>query len=318
MPHNLSASLWHAIMQYATRDLPAQNWQIPSGVKTVRVCDPSGLIPTENCPSIVTEVFLDENLPTQTDTLYRKFQINRETGKLATVFTPPELIEDRVFLSLPAEALSWAQENHLPIPPDTFDTIYTPSELSETVHIVYPATFQHISGKISFKGSAAGENFKFFRLQVGQGLNPREWIQIGQDSDQPVTNGVLGIWDTQGLSGLYAVQLLVVRTDQRVDRFITQITVDNQPPQISLLNPSPGQTFTLSKQPSLLFRVEASDDLEIKQVHFVLDGILLASLAKPPYALPWETPPIGKHELRVVAVDLAGNKTEASAFFEVK
>lgn len=318
LPHNLSASLWHAIMQYATRALPAESWTIPPGVKTVRVCDPSGLIPTENCPTIVTEVFLEENLPTQFDNLYRKFQINRETGKLATVFTPPELIEERVFLSLPAEALSWAQANQLPVPPDTYDAIYTTSQSSSAVQITYPVIFQHIGGKISIIGSATGDDFKFYRLQVGKGLNPQAWIQIGQDSDQPVINGVLGVWDTQGLSGLYAVQLLVVRTNQRVDRFVTQVTVDNQPPQVSLTNPPEGQVFWLSKKPSLLFQVEASDDLEIKQVHFVLDGKLLASLSKPPYALPWQIPPVGRHILRVVAVDLAGNKSETVATFEVK
>ena len=41
-------------------------------------------------------------------------------------------------------------------------------------------------------------------------------------------DGVLGGWDTAGLSGLYAVQLQVVRTDQRVDTAVTQITVNNK------------------------------------------------------------------------------------------
>ncbi len=36
---------------------------------------------------------------------------------------------------------------------------------------------------------------------------------------------VLGSWDTSGLSGLYAVELQVIRTDQQIDTAITQITV---------------------------------------------------------------------------------------------
>jgi hypothetical protein len=36
---------------------------------------------------------------------------------------------------------------------------------------------------------------------------------------------VLAEWNTNGLSGLYAVQLQVLRTDQRVDTAITQVTV---------------------------------------------------------------------------------------------
>jgi hypothetical protein len=35
----------------------------------------------------------------------------------------------------------------------------------------------------------------------------------------------LAEWDTSGLSGLYAVQLQVVRSDQRVETAIIQVTV---------------------------------------------------------------------------------------------
>ena len=40
-------------------------------------------------------------------------------------------------------------------------------------------------------------------------------------------DGVLTEWDTRGLNGLYAVQLVVVRTDQRVETAVTQVTVSN-------------------------------------------------------------------------------------------
>ncbi|MFN8463162.1 MAG: hypothetical protein U0X93_15525 [Anaerolineales bacterium] len=62
-------------------------------------------------------------------------------------------------------------------------------------------------------------------MLIGQGLNPQEWIQIGE-GNAPVTNGLLAEWNTEGLSGLYAVQLQVVRTsDQRVDSAVVQVTV---------------------------------------------------------------------------------------------
>ena len=59
---------------------------------------------------------------------------------------------------------------------------------------------------------------------MGQGLNPQEWIKVAE-ANEPVTNNVLAEWDTKGLSGLYAVQLQVVRNDQRVDTAIIQVTV---------------------------------------------------------------------------------------------
>ena len=229
-----------------------------------------------------------------------------------------QLIDEQTFLSLPPEAISWAQANGLRVPPETYDTIYPPDEPLSTVDILNPVIFSQVHGEITFTGSAAGEKFQSYRLQVGKGLNPQEWIQIGQDSSLPVENGTLGIWDTQGLSGLYAVQLLVVRADQRVDRFITQVTVDNEPPQVTILNPTPDHIYPASKNSTLLFRADATDNLEIVTVNFILDGNPIASLSRLPYAIPWQTPTTGKHHLQVDVTDLAGNVGSAEVNFEVK
>ncbi|HQX00712.1 MAG TPA: hypothetical protein PLQ94_01280, partial [Anaerolineales bacterium] len=64
-----------------------------------------------------------------------------------------------------------------------------------------------------------------YRVQVGKGLNPQEWIQLGSDVNTPIEDGVLAEWDTKGLSGLYAIQLLVVRNDQVVETAVIQVTV---------------------------------------------------------------------------------------------
>ncbi len=50
-------------------------------------------------------------------------------------------------------------------------------------------------------------------------------MSAASDSTAPVTDGVLATWDTTGLSGLYAVQLQVIRADQRVDIALIQVTV---------------------------------------------------------------------------------------------
>jgi hypothetical protein len=41
---------------------------------------------------------------------------------------------------------------------------------------------------------------------------------------------VLAEWDTSGFNGLYAIQLVVVRSDQRVEIAVTQVTVNNPQP----------------------------------------------------------------------------------------
>jgi hypothetical protein len=155
--------------------------------------------------------------------MFRKFAVNRETGLLATVFTSPQLIEDRVYLVVPADARSWAGSVGLQIPPATYDVIQVP-QVNPDVNITGPALFAEVKGELRILGTATGEEFVSYRVLVGQGLNPQEWIQVAE-GNAPVTNGLLAEWNTSGLSGLYAVQLQVLRSDQRVDTAIIQVTV---------------------------------------------------------------------------------------------
>ncbi|MCC7187934.1 MAG: transglycosylase domain-containing protein [Anaerolineales bacterium] len=215
--------LWNALMQIASQNLPAVDWQLPAGVSVINVCDPSGMLPTSDCPNVVNEVFLQGNEPVQADNMYRKYAINRETGLLATVFTLPQLIEDRVYLVVPADARAWADSAGLEIPPSSYDVIQAPP-FNADVNITFPELFSEVGGTAQINGTAAGADFASYRVLVGQGLNPQEWIQIGE-GDAPVTNGLLAEWNTAGLSGLYAVQLQVIRSDQRVDTAIIQVTV---------------------------------------------------------------------------------------------
>jgi membrane peptidoglycan carboxypeptidase len=217
------AVLWNALMQIASQDLPREGWPVPLDVSVINVCDPSGMLPTAECPNLVSEVFLNGNEPIQPDNMYRKFSINRETNLLATVFTLPQLIEERVYLVVPSEARSWADSAGLAIPPAGYDVIQAPPT-NPDVNITSPELFAEISGDVTITGTAAGTDFVSYRILVGQGLNPQEWIQVAEGTS-PVTDGPLAEWDTSELSGLYAVQLQVLRSDQRVDMAIIQVTV---------------------------------------------------------------------------------------------
>jgi membrane peptidoglycan carboxypeptidase len=219
------AVLWNALMQIASQELPSEDWVLPAGVSVINVCDPSGMLPTSDCPRVVNEVFLQGNEPVQVDTMYRKYAINRETGLLATVFTLPQLIDERVYLVVPSDARAWADSAGLEIPPTAYDVIQAP-QINPDVNIAFPELFAEAGGVIQIQGTAAGADFASYRVLIGQGLNPQEWIQIGE-GDTPVTDNVLAEWDTNGLSGLYAVQLQVIRVDQRVDTAIIQVTIGN-------------------------------------------------------------------------------------------
>ena len=220
----LPAVLWNALMQVASQDLPRDGWNVPADVSVINVCDPSGMLPTSDCPSLVSEVFLNGNEPVQPDSMYRRYAINRETGYLATVFTLPQLIEERVYFVVPSDARSWAESAGLEIPPATYDVIQSP-QLNADVNIAAPELFAEVNGEVRIRGTAAGEDFVSYRVLAGQGLNPQEWIQIAE-GNEPVTDSLLAEWNTNDLSGLYAIQLQVVRSDQRVDTAIIQVTVN--------------------------------------------------------------------------------------------
>jgi len=220
----LPAALWNALMQLVSQDQPRDGWPVPPGVSVMDVCDPSGMLPSADCPLVVSEVFLNGSEPTQADTLYRAYQINRETGFLATVFTPPQFVEKRVYMIVPPEAKTWAQNAGLPAPPDSYDAIQPP-QVKPEVNITAPPLFANVDGVVKIAGTASGADFSYYRIQVGQGLNPQTWVQVGADVSTPVEGGLLAEWDTSGLSGLYAVQLQVVRNDQVVETAVIQVTV---------------------------------------------------------------------------------------------
>jgi hypothetical protein len=264
----------------------------------------------------VQEVFLNGDEPTRVDDLYQKFYINRETGLLATVFTPSEMLEEKIYLVVPPQAVPWAKEAGLPIAPDSYDIIYAPPAASNDFRFSSPQMFDHVGGRINFIGSAKGSGFSYYRLQVGQGLNPQQWIQVGEDVDQPVNEGLLGTWDTKGLEGLYVIQLLVVRSDQRVDRAILQVTIDNTAPQVQILTPTEREQFAFRQGESILIQISASDNLVLERIEFYIDGELVSTLLEPPLIILWPAR-TGEHSLVVKAYDLAHNVSEVAVGFSV-
>lgn len=313
---DIPAGLWHAIMQYSSKHMAVQDFTVPEGISVIQVCDPSGLLVSELCPSIVQEIFLAGNEPTQVDNLYKKFFINRESETLATIFTPSDMLAQKVYMVVPPEAEAWADEAGLPTPPDTYDDIYTAHAPYEYARITQPQQFNHISGQINIIGTAAGNNFSYYRLQVGKGLNPQEWIQIGVDNENPVNDGILGTWDTDDLEGMFVLQLLVVYQDQRVERDFLQVTIDNTIPQVSIVTPIDSEVIIFDKSESIMMQVDANDNLVMERVEFYVDGSLQSTLFGEPFIILWPSI-IGEHILNVKVYDLAGNVNEAEVSFSV-
>jgi hypothetical protein len=171
-------------------------------------------------------------------------------------------------------------------------------------------------GRIKITGTAAGADFVSYRLEYGQGLYPQDWVQIGIDSTTPQTEGVLGEWDTTGLDGLYALRLMVVRSDQRLEQAVAQVTLDNTPPRVAISYPQAGQEVSLAQEPQVALQAQANDPFMAK-VEFYVDKVLVGESEAAPYGVIWKAK-AGSHTLRAVAADRAGNTAEASIDFTVK
>jgi membrane peptidoglycan carboxypeptidase len=301
----MASGIWHAIMQYASQNLPIATWQTPPGISEVTVCDPSGQLPTRDCPNTVSEVFISGNEPSVYDTLFRVFQINRETGLLATVFTPPELIDERSYMVFPQQAQAWAAQAGIQMPPTGYDSIQAPLPIIGA-QITFPVQFSFVTGKVAIRGSASGDDFVSYHLQYGQGLNPRTWSNIGNESTGSVPDGLLAEWDTSGLEGLYAVRLVVVRQDQRIDTATLQVTVDNTAPRVRVLYPATETEFNYPGERQITLQVEVDEKVGIRRLEWFIDEIKIGETLQSPHLLSYQAD-LGEHVLVVKATDLAGN-----------
>lgn len=327
-----AAPIWHAVMEYALQDQEIVPFARPEGLVERQVCAVSGLLPTEHCP-LASELFIPGTEPTGECSIHQVFQVNRETGRLCTLFTPPELCEEHVFENYPPEAADWLasldEESRPATPPAEYDTVYGPAQADPEVAITHPSPYAYASGGvITVTGNARGGGFAFYRLAFGEGLNPGEWIQIGPDHGNQVENGLLENWDVSGLDGLYSLQLTVVDHSQALRQATIQVTVDNISPTIELTYPPEDKTYIIEKDEWVNINAEVADNYAIGRVEFYWDSGRetegeegeegeqeerqpFAVRTVAPYNVNWIITATGEQTFWAVVYDATGNRAES-------
>ncbi len=299
--------IWNAVMQYATQDLPPIGWEQPAGITQLQVCYPSGLLPSRECQQYKNDIFVQGTEPSRPDNIWRTYQINRETGKLATIYTAPELIEEKTFQVLPDEANDWLLAAGIAQPPTEYDTLGPQFDGSQNVVVSYPLPFDYVRGVFDVTGIAKSDGFSFAKVQFGAGLNPTEWTQIGPDKTEPLEEeGRLETFNTVGFEGLYTLQVLVVREDQLFEQVNVPITIDNTAPTVELVAPLNGDTISLDDE-SLVVQPNAADNLALESVNLYVNGGLVETTSVAPFTMRWKLPSVGNYALYVEAQDAAGN-----------
>jgi membrane carboxypeptidase/penicillin-binding protein PbpC len=308
--------IWHAVMEYLHQGEPIVPFSRPEGLVEVQVCKKSGKLPNGHCP-VTTELMIPGTEPTEKDTLYQAYPVNKETGKLATIYTPPELVEERVYEVYPSEARDWlnslSEDERPPTPPTEYDTIYGPDLTNAEVAIISPTAYSYVRGAVPIMGNARGGDFAFYRVVYGAGMNPTEWTQIGPDHNNQVDKNVLEIFDTTGLEdGFYTLQLQAVEHNQNVRQAILQLTVDNTPPDADLTYPPEGQTYEFGFDEWVNINVEVNDAYATDRVEFYKNDeetpFEVKSVA--PYNINWVLEGVGQYSFYVKVYDAAGNETK--------
>jgi hypothetical protein len=217
--------------------------------------------------------------------IHKAYNVNKETGKLATPNTPPELVERRVYEIYPPEAEDWAREAEIAEPPSEHDD-YASSRASEDIAILQPEMFGYVSELVEIKGNARN-NVRFWKLDFGQGLDPTEWVQIGGDHPYEVNGDLMEYWDVAELDGLFTLRLTAIGHDDTVRQDVLQVTVDNKPPSMKVNHPEEGMVFTKEDDEWINIQVTAGDNVSMAGVDFELDGKELGRSTVSPYNKSW-------------------------------
>ena len=282
-----AAPIWREVMEKIHQTLPIRWYTEPPGMTRVEVCATSGLLPTPYCPERVKELFIAGTEPKSFDNIWQPFRIYKPTGKLATVYNPPDQVEEKVFPIYPPEAADWVRENNIPQPPTEYDTSNRTTAQGGDVAITAPASYSSIAGIVTITGNARLDNLATYRLAFGKGLDPTQWTQIGGDHSNRVDNGFLEQWDVSALDGLYTLKLTAVERNGTPREAAIQVIVDNKPPTIKIIHPQDGDIYSPEKDEWISVGVEAVDNASMSKVEFFLDGGYIGATTVAPYNKKW-------------------------------
>ena len=258
--------IWNQFMTAALVEQPALDFTPPPGVRLVEVCADTGAVPSSACPATRQQFYADDRPPLPaTNDLWQKVRVDRNSGQLATEFTPADAVEERIFKVYPTAYRQWAEEHGISQPPPEYvlpgdgqsgvptvalgqpGTTSAPGFTPE-VYFREPVEGQVVDGIVTLIGTANVPNFAGYELQYGVSHNPGAFSRSFVGGGSPVVNGVLGQWDTRGLDdGPHTVRVLV--RDQagslfeaRVRLFVEHVATATPVPPTATWTPVPRDT----------------------------------------------------------------------------
>lgn len=308
-----AVNVWRAVSEYAHAALPLTEWTRPAAIIERDVCQISGLMPNGVCPTR-REIFINGIMPTRNDDRWQSVEINSQTRLLATVNTPDALRAQETYFIPPDDALDWWRANNQKLPPTQYDIVSLPdgSPFSSAA-ITAPEPLAWLRGTVEIRGTFDVQAFRSYQLRYGEGaINPQNWFNIGEVSTTPPADGLLAVWDTSGLDGVYTVELTVEQEGGARERAVVQVRVDNIPPSVILNAGEAGKVYRWPSETSIPLSADVRDNLAIDRVEFYNTGRLLFTDTEAPYTFDYAITGVGMQTFSVVAYDSAGNQNAST------
>lgn len=129
------APIWKSYMGKVLNRLDPTEWSRPVGIKEVAISKASGKLPAENTPSdmIRTEIFADFAVPSERDDSFQLLKIETVTGRLATEFSPPDVVEERSYRVHKEDWINWQSDIDAWVKTQEGENI-PPTESAEDIH----------------------------------------------------------------------------------------------------------------------------------------------------------------------------------------
>jgi membrane carboxypeptidase/penicillin-binding protein PbpC len=143
--------IWNDFMRTILNGQPELEFERPVGLVQAEVCAASGLLPTPLCPAKRLEWFIRGTIPTEYDTMFQQFSIDRRSGALATDQTPPEFRVEKVYKVLPQEARAWGIRNGVQPPPVPLESLSSATKTGLRLLTPDPYTAFQLSPVIPFE-----------------------------------------------------------------------------------------------------------------------------------------------------------------------
>ena len=237
---NGAGPIWHNFMERAHEGLPVRDFTRPSRIIELEVCADSGTVPSEVCPERRSEVFFQDQPPLGPEhDIHQLIEIDRNTSLRANEFCRGN-IEQRYYRVYPPDGWEWAESQGFEQPPVN----YCPSA-NLLAEITSPLDGSTARGIVTLEGSVTAANFSHFQVELGEGTVPETFAVISGPVNNPVEQGVLGVFDSTEIdNGPYTVRVVLFdKTGGQVETRV-RVLVDNIP------TPAPTETPTATITPT--------------------------------------------------------------------